>query len=385
MVGAAHAGRTGWSRASSAPASRGCASWEQPRSRPGSARTSAAPATRCPRPCSRRSPPSSRPRCRPRRGARPPSTSAPGCAPSSSAPGSRWSTSSRCTRESPDLYSYRRDGAGAGRLAGVIRMTGMTREAEIAAAGWRPSATASTRPVPTRGRDPEEITLVVVTKFFPASDVRLLAELGVRDVGENRHQEAVEKAAECADLDLRWHFIGGLQSNKAAAVAAYADVVHSVDRAKLVAGLTAVPRSADVTSTASSRSASTPRSQRPVGLRPRRRARPGRADRGGRGPATARGDGGRAARRGPREAFARLAEVAAAVRAQAAAGDLDLGRHERRPRGGRAPRCDTPADRLCGPRSEARRQVMSEVPYRQARTAARNQPTSATRAEESTT
>ena len=80
------------------------------------------------------------------------------------------------------------------------------------------------------GRDADEVTLVVVTKFFPASDVRLLADLGVRDVGENRHQEAVEKAAECADLDLRWHFVGGLQSNKAAAVAAYADVVHSVDR-----------------------------------------------------------------------------------------------------------------------------------------------------------
>lgn len=87
------------------------------------------------------------------------------------------------------------------------------------------------------GRDPDEVTLTVVTKFFPASDVRLLAELGVTDVGENRHQEAEAKAAECADLDLRWHFIGGLQSNKAAAVAAYADVVESVDRAKLVKGL----------------------------------------------------------------------------------------------------------------------------------------------------
>ncbi|WP_230487151.1 YggS family pyridoxal phosphate-dependent enzyme [Nocardioides anomalus] len=87
------------------------------------------------------------------------------------------------------------------------------------------------------GRDPGEVTLVVVTKFFPASDVRLLAELGVTDVGENRHQEAEAKAAECADLGLRWHFIGGLQSNKAAAVAAYADVVESVDRRKLVAPL----------------------------------------------------------------------------------------------------------------------------------------------------
>ena len=86
-------------------------------------------------------------------------------------------------------------------------------------------------------RDPEDVHLVVVTKFFPASDVRLLAELGVTDVGENRHQEAQGKAAECANLRLRWHFIGGLQSNKAAAVARYADVVESVDRIKLVAPL----------------------------------------------------------------------------------------------------------------------------------------------------
>jgi PLP dependent protein len=87
------------------------------------------------------------------------------------------------------------------------------------------------------GRDPAEVSLVVVTKFFPASDVRLLADLGVTDVGENRHQEAEAKAAECAALGLRWHFIGGLQSNKAGAVASYADVVESVDRAKLVGPL----------------------------------------------------------------------------------------------------------------------------------------------------
>ncbi|MCW2737460.1 YggS family pyridoxal phosphate-dependent enzyme [Nocardioides sp.] len=87
------------------------------------------------------------------------------------------------------------------------------------------------------GRDPGEVSLVVVTKFFPASDVRLLADFGVTDVGENRHQEAEAKAAECADLGLRWHFIGGLQSNKAGAVATYADVVESVDRVKLVGPL----------------------------------------------------------------------------------------------------------------------------------------------------
>lgn len=87
------------------------------------------------------------------------------------------------------------------------------------------------------GRDPDDVSLVVVTKFFPASDVRLLAALGVVDVGENRHQEAQAKSEECADLGLRWHFVGGLQSNKAAAVASYADVVESLDRVKLVGGL----------------------------------------------------------------------------------------------------------------------------------------------------
>ncbi len=84
------------------------------------------------------------------------------------------------------------------------------------------------------GRSPDDVTLTVVTKFFPADDVRLLAGLGVRHVGENRHQEAQAKAADCADLDLTWHFIGGLQSNKAAAVAGYASVVESVDRERLL-------------------------------------------------------------------------------------------------------------------------------------------------------
>ena len=87
------------------------------------------------------------------------------------------------------------------------------------------------------GRDPDDVRLIVVTKFFPASDVRLLADLGITDVAENRHQEAEAKADECADLGLAWHFVGGLQSNKAAAVARYAAAVHSLDRAKLVGPL----------------------------------------------------------------------------------------------------------------------------------------------------
>jgi pyridoxal phosphate enzyme (YggS family) len=81
------------------------------------------------------------------------------------------------------------------------------------------------------------VTLIVVTKFHPASDVRLLAELGVRHIAENRDQEAAAKAAECAGLPLTWHFVGQLQTNKARSVTSYADVVHSVDRPRLVDAL----------------------------------------------------------------------------------------------------------------------------------------------------
>lgn len=87
------------------------------------------------------------------------------------------------------------------------------------------------------GRDPASLTRIVVTKFHPASLVRELFELGVRDVGENRHQEAAAKAAELTDLDLTWHFVGQLQSNKAKAVTAYARIIHSVDRPSLVTAL----------------------------------------------------------------------------------------------------------------------------------------------------
>jgi pyridoxal phosphate enzyme (YggS family) len=89
------------------------------------------------------------------------------------------------------------------------------------------------------GRDPGEVTLVAITKTYPASDVRRLFELGVRDVGENRDQEAAPKAAECADLapDLTWHFVGQLQTNKCASVVRYARVVHSVDRLRLARAL----------------------------------------------------------------------------------------------------------------------------------------------------
>lgn len=87
------------------------------------------------------------------------------------------------------------------------------------------------------GRDATEITRIVVTKFQPASLVRELVALGVRTFGENRHQEADAKAAELADLDLEWHFVGQLQRNKAKAVRRYAAAVHSVDRPRLADAL----------------------------------------------------------------------------------------------------------------------------------------------------
>ena len=90
------------------------------------------------------------------------------------------------------------------------------------------------------GRSRDEVALIVVTKFFPGSDVELLSELGVTDIGENRDQEASAKVAALpAEVRqrLQVHFIGQLQSNKAASLASYADTVHSIDREKLVRAL----------------------------------------------------------------------------------------------------------------------------------------------------
>ena len=89
------------------------------------------------------------------------------------------------------------------------------------------------------GRNPADITLIVVTKTWPASDVEILAQLGVTDVGENRDQEAKVKFDQVA-AKLTWHAIGQLQTNKAKSVANWADVVHSVDRADLVSALAKV-------------------------------------------------------------------------------------------------------------------------------------------------
>ncbi len=97
----------------------------------------------------------------------------------------------------------------------------------------------------TAGRDPHTITLIAVTKFFPATDLDLLAELGITAIGENRDQEASAKLADVtARAELEVHFIGQVQSKKAGSVVGYADVVQSVDRPKLVAALDRAAQSA---------------------------------------------------------------------------------------------------------------------------------------------
>jgi uncharacterized pyridoxal phosphate-containing UPF0001 family protein len=127
----------------------------------------------------------------------------------------------------------RRRDAPPGRAAELARNLAATR-ARIAAA------------CAAAGRDPAGVTLIAVTKTYPAADVLALAGLGLTDFGENRDQEAAPKAAavSAAGQPVTWHFIGQLQTNKASHVAGYADFVHSVDRVRLVRALGAAARAA---------------------------------------------------------------------------------------------------------------------------------------------
>ena len=89
------------------------------------------------------------------------------------------------------------------------------------------------------GRNIEDVKLIAVTKTRPASDIQLLHSLGIRDFGESRDQEAMSKVEELKDLQASWHFIGQVQSNKLNHIAKYADVVHALDREKVITGLDA--------------------------------------------------------------------------------------------------------------------------------------------------
>jgi len=89
-----------------------------------------------------------------------------------------------------------------------------------------------TRACEQNNRDPNDITLIAVTKNFPASDIRLLNDLGVSDFGESRVQEFSQKYEEVKDLVSTWHFIGQVQSNKIREITRMSDVVHSIDSAQ---------------------------------------------------------------------------------------------------------------------------------------------------------
>ncbi|MEP7055728.1 MAG: YggS family pyridoxal phosphate-dependent enzyme [Actinomycetota bacterium] len=119
-------------------------------------------------------------------------------------------------------------------------MTSNARVAELSAnlAGVRRRIAAAAQ---SAGRDPADITLVAVSKTWPAADVLGLHSLGVVDFGESYDQEAKAKAdaLQTMGLDVRWHFVGRLQRNKCASIARYADLVHAVDRAEVVAALAA--------------------------------------------------------------------------------------------------------------------------------------------------
>jgi pyridoxal phosphate enzyme (YggS family) len=79
------------------------------------------------------------------------------------------------------------------------------------------------------GRNLDQLTLITVTKTFPKEDLSILYELGLREFGENRDQEASAKASQLAK-DINWHFQGGIQSNKLKSICSWASVIHSVDQ-----------------------------------------------------------------------------------------------------------------------------------------------------------
>ncbi|MBI1394346.1 MAG: YggS family pyridoxal phosphate-dependent enzyme [Betaproteobacteria bacterium] len=91
----------------------------------------------------------------------------------------------------------------------------------------------------TAGRAPDDIRIVAVSKTFPADAVRAVHAAGQRDFGESYVQEAVAKMDALADLDITWHFIGPIQSNKTRVIAERFAWVHSVDRLKIAERLAA--------------------------------------------------------------------------------------------------------------------------------------------------
>ena len=115
-----------------------------------------------------------------------------------------------------------------------------TREVELADA-LAAVRSRLTRAAEAAGRNADEIELLPITKFFPASDVLILTRLGCSAFGESREQEASNKAAEVGAMlpsqPVRWHMVGTIQRNKARSIAGWAYAAHSVDNAKVMGAL----------------------------------------------------------------------------------------------------------------------------------------------------
>ena len=110
------------------------------------------------------------------------------------------------------------------------------------------TSSISERITTIRASLPPSVRLIAVSKTFPAEDIRAAYNAGIRDFGENRIQEAASKQAELQDLpDITWHFIGGLQSNKAKKALELFDWIHSVDNLKLVQRLNQLAQQLGVT------------------------------------------------------------------------------------------------------------------------------------------
>lgn len=115
-----------------------------------------------------------------------------------------------------------------------------TRELELAEALSALRARVA-RAAQAVGRTADEIELLPITKFFPASDVLILTQLGCRSFGESREQEATDKVAQLREMagatPVRWHMVGRIQRNKARAIAGWAYAAHSVDSRKVLDAL----------------------------------------------------------------------------------------------------------------------------------------------------
>ena len=124
------------------------------------------------------------------------------------------------------------------------------RGAELAAR-WDALARRVAEAAEAAGRSAADLTVIAVTKTWPYSDIVCLRDIGVRDIGENRAQELAAKLQQAAidtthrAPELRWHFIGQLQRNKAGLIARTCTALHTVDRVELIAPLARAAEAAD--------------------------------------------------------------------------------------------------------------------------------------------